>query len=132
MRLYKMEITQWPAEMIEHNRRLSNEEFSLDSDSGWKPEGWVEFVAQEIERGRSWSPDERFFWPSEDKLYRSRSSAEDKAGIVRHWGGKAVILEAEVGEFIPVVEANKRRKRTRNAARIAKLAAQIEAIEAQS
>lgn len=130
MRLYKMEITQWPAEMIEHNRRLSNEDFSLYS--GWKPLGWAKFVAQEIERGRSWSPDERFFWPSEDKLYRSRSSADDKAGIVRRWGGDAVVLEAEVGEFIPVTEANKRRKRTRNAARIARLAAQIKAIEGET
>ena len=115
MRLYKMEITSVPAEF----------------DDDWWPEGWSEFVAQEIERGRRWSPDMPFFWPSEDKFYRSRSSAADKVAIVRRWGGEARILEAEVGPFIPVVEMNALRKRRRDNVRIAKLRAQIEAIEAR-
>lgn len=115
MRLYKMEITSVPAEC----------------DDDWKPEGWAEFVAQEIERGRNWAPDESFFWPSEDKFYRSRSSATEKVAIVRRWGGDARVLEAEVGPFIPVAEMNARRKRNRDNVRIAKLRARIKAIEAQ-
>lgn len=113
MRLYKMEITSVPAEF----------------DNDWEPEGWAEFVAQEIERGRRWLPDTPFFWPSEDKFYRSRSSAADKIAIVRRWGGDAQILEAEVGPFIPATEMNARRKLRRDTARIAKLQAQIDAIK---
>lgn len=116
MRLYKMEITSVPAE------------FNDDRE----PEGWAEFVAQEIERGRNWSPDKPFFWPSEDKFYRSRSSAASKVAIVRRWGGDAQVLEAEVGAFIPVPQMNALRKRRRDNVRIAKLRAQIETIEKQA
>lgn len=113
MRLYKIEITEKPA---------GSEEYD------WKPAGWEEFVAEQIEAGWTWIPERAFFWPSTEKFYRSRSSAADKVSIVERWGGKAIILEAEVGDFIPVSEANALRKRRRNNVRIEKLRAKIRQI----
>jgi hypothetical protein len=115
MRLFKIEITNVPAW------------FGVG-----KPDGWEKYVAEMIEEGRNWQPDERFFWPSTDKFYRSRSSAAEKVAIVERWGGSARILEAEVSDFIPVAEANALRKRRRDNARIEKLRAKIREIEATS
>lgn len=80
-----------------------------------EPEGWREYA---IER---WGMQERadwpkgyqpFFMPSDRKLYRSRSSAQARVDLINYWGGEAVLVEADV-EWIPVAEANKRRKAQR-------------------
>lgn len=114
MRLYKIEITSIPA---------GSEAYD------WKPAGWDEFVLSRIDEGAMWLPERAFFWPSTDRFYRSRSSAAEKVAIVERWGGTAIILEAEVGAFIPVSEANKLRKRRRDVARVERLRAEIARIE---
>lgn len=114
MRLYTFEITHVPAESqtyIDFPNGVSRKV----QDSSWKPEGWVEYLDEMADIGARWALiaiDEgyKFFWPSEDVLYRSRSSARDKVKIVERWGGQARILEAEVSEFVPVEQANRRRK----------------------
>lgn len=133
MRLYTFEITHVPAESqtyIDFPNGVSRKV----QDSSWKPEGWVEYLDEMADIGARWALiaiDEgyRFFWPSEDVLYRSRSSARDKVKIVERWGGKARILEAQVSEFIPVEEANKRRKAERDQQRIERLKDKIHAIK---
>jgi hypothetical protein len=62
-------------------------------------------------------------------MYLSRSSAQEKVDIVERWGGKARLLEAELSEFIPVEEANQRRKRARNAKTVERLRARIAELE---
>lgn len=136
MRLYTFEITHVPAESQKYIYFPDGEERKVQ-DSSWRPEGWVEYLDEMADRGARWALiaiDEgyRFFWPSEDVLYRSRSSARDKVKIVERWGGQARILEAEVGEFVPVAEANKRRKQQRAQERIDKLRAEIDRIRNES
>lgn len=117
MRLYKMEVTKQPGRFVNFNGVILPDQ---------NEDEWIGFCLEK------WGKVIDYFNPSGDRLYKSRSSALDKVRIVEFYGGEAQILEAEVGEFIPVAEANKRRKRTRNAARIAKLAAQIKAIEGEA
>lgn len=121
MRLYRIEILQQPETVrvpVEREphvfvwfTRLADDELHAQ---------WVD----------EFGADKEYFNPSESKLYRSRSSARDKVKAVERWGGRARILEAEVSEFIPVEEANQRRKNERNQARIRKLQDQINAIQA--
>jgi len=98
-RMYKMEITKYPDGAI-----YEWDEGAFDINEDWEPEGWQEYSEEKF---GAYKP---FFWPKQNKLYQSRSAAQSKVDIVRRWGGEAIILEAELSEFIPVQEANKRRK----------------------
>lgn len=123
MRLYRIEILQQPETV-----RVPVE---------WEPHVLVGFTRlADDELHAQWvdefGADKEYFNPSESKLYRSRSSARDKVKIVERWGGKARILEAEVSEFIPVEEANLRRKQQRAQQRIDKLRAEIDRIRHES
>lgn len=112
MRLYKIEITrrplvstwerQWPDGTCVGYTRLRDDVLHAK---------WVEIFGKE----------KSFYNPSEMKLYRSRSSAQEKVNIVESWGGSARILEAEVSEFVPVAEANRRRQEERDRVRAQKL-----------
>lgn len=123
MRLYKIEITERPLVSLYERQwhdgteigyiRLSDDEMHAK---------WVE----------AFGDDESFYLPSETKLYRSRSSAQDKVRITERWGGKAVILEAEVSEFIPVAEANARRKIQAMNERANRLQSKVDLIRTQS
>lgn len=126
MRLYKIQIIGRPAESLD---RVELEEDGTRTGyglPGWKPAGWDVHV-----ENMGWEPGTEFFWPSTGPFF-SRSTARDKQRIVQRWGGEAIILEAEVLNFIPVTEANALRKRRRDSVRIAKLQAQIDAIAGQS
>lgn len=123
MRLYRIEILQQPETV-----RVPVE---------WEPHVLVGFTRlADDELHAQWvdefGADKEYFNPSENKLYRSRSSARDKVRAVERWGGKARILEAEVSEFIPVEEANLRRKQQRAQERIDKLRAEIDRIRYES
>lgn len=130
MRLYKIEITSVPREsLIFIGDTEGDNGFIRDED--WAPEGWAEHTAEMALEGHRWAQNSpAFFWPSEDKHYRSRSSAAGKAAIVERWGGQARILEAEVSLFVPVEDANRRRKAHRDAKRAAKLRATADRIMA--
>jgi hypothetical protein len=106
----------------------------LIQDPSWKPAGWTEFIDEFAAAGVGWAADCRdddytFFWPKISGEYKSQSTAKGKAKLAERWGATVTILEAEVGEFIPVEAANALRKRRRDNARIAKLREQIKAIE---
>lgn len=130
-KMYKIEITHIPAECDPLRYYLVNENYA-ELRRNWKPEGWEEYVAERIAEGANWKPDQHFFWPSESKMYQSRSSAQEKVNIVRHWGGDARILEAELSEFIPIEEANRRRKQKRTQAQINRLLAKIAELEGRA
>jgi len=131
MRLYKIEILERP-----ETYKVEREDYQGD---GYTVE-YVTYHLADLKLRTEWElsgiGDERnhfsFFLPSENKIYRSRSSARDKVKAVERWGGKARILEAKVSEFIPVEKANLRRKRERDQRRIEKLQQKIAEIESKT
>lgn len=131
-RLYKILITEVPEACDELGWKFDPELGGHVRHRAWKPAGWDEYVRARIIDGAKWDEDQHFFWPSEDKTYRSRSAAADKVGIVERWGGKAIILEAEVGSFVPATEAVAKRKRIRDQKRIDALKAKIAAIDPEA
>lgn len=136
MRLYRIEITHLPETVNEYR---DGEPYYDPWGEPVTPTLVTKHLADPVLR-KQWedeNPDRAdvnydFFWPSETKLYRSRSSARDKVKIVERWGGEARILEAEVGEFIPIQEANQLRKQQRAQERIDKLRAEIDRIRNES
>lgn len=117
MRLYKMEITKQPGRFMNRNGVVLPDQ---------NTDEWVGFCLEK------WGKTLDYFNPSEDRFYKSRSSALDKVRIVEFYGGEAQILEAEVSPFVPVAEMNALRKRRRDNVRIAKLQARIDEIAGQS
>lgn len=113
MRLYKMEIIEDPKCIVNADRVIVPVKNTVN---------WLDFCAHR------WGKPADFFNPSESRFYKSRSSAQEKANIVEFYGGKARILEAEVSEFVPVEEANARRKAKRDMERVRVLQARIDRI----
>lgn len=115
MRLYKIQITHYPPMVAEEHYEddVHYSTYHLANPSlrdAWEASGIT---------GKD--SHYHFFMPSETKLYRSRSSARDKQRIVERWGGKAIILEAEVSDFIPTQDAKRKREITRLEERLADL-----------
>lgn len=103
----------------------------------WEPEGWREFAierwGENVERrdddGDSFvMPYMPFFWPKTGVIVRTRSTAQKTVDIIRRWGGTAELMEC-TPVWEATVDANARRKRERNAPRIARLKAELEALE---
>lgn len=109
-RLYKVMITDYPAVTYE-----------------WEPEGWAENPDSRDRDGNF----REFSWPAAGKVYKSRSSATDRAALIESYGATAVVMETTT-DWLPIEDANKLRKRRRDAVRIAKLQAKIAEIEATS
>lgn len=137
MRVYMMKIIGRPLDSLD---RIETDESGMAigyGKPGWKPKGWDEHVKRCAEQGYEWALSVAangggFFWPSETRKYFSRSAAQAKLDIVKMWGGDAVLLEAEVSEFRPVVEMNAERKHARDLVRVQKLRAQADAIESRA
>lgn len=101
-----------------------------DWTGAWRPEGWLDdpdVRAEWIER----HGDDRFFWPSTDKVYRSRSAATRLVRLIESYGGTAVLMESEL-VWQPVAEANARRKMVRRRKKIERLRAELASLEAVS
>jgi hypothetical protein len=122
-RLYRVIIAEYP----DNAWRLTSDsgdgyrECELDPD--FRPVGWL----ADPEARAAWVDrhgDDRFYWPSTGRIFRSRSSAKRLADLIESYGATAVILEADPA-WEPIPEANRRRKRARNAKRIAALQAEI-------
>lgn len=125
-KLYKILITEVP-EDCDSLRWVWDDKFQAHVRSrDWKPAGWTEYVRERILDGAKWSEDQHFFWPSQDKTYRSRSTAAEKAAIVERWGGKAIILEADVSAFVPVKQAKAQRAYQRKLAQVEKAESRAE------
>ena len=139
MRLYKMQITNYPPEAFgaPYKDPESGEMFS-DFDRSWKPEGWKEHVDDQADNwGRTWAQDARednyrFFWPSEKRTFLTKEAAESKAWAVRRWGGQAIVLEAEVGEFVEVEAARRNRQDAKDLEKAKKLRAKAEMLKQEA
>lgn len=142
-RLYKAEMTGFPPEALiwRHENEVPEWEAGFEvaeetrkdgiwygfEDPTWEPEGWDEYVVandlvdrRETER-QGHTVYMTFRWPSTERNYKSRSSAQDRVNLIEMWGGKAELLETTT-DWIPVSEANKRRRDKARCERIEKLA----------
>jgi len=139
MRLYKMQITSVPEEAIlrvdiDHEAKTRTIVF----DSKWQPEGWREHVDDAIEFNdafwakRAKDDGYRFFWPKQDKVYLSRTTAVGRKNLVEFWGGKAIVLEAEVGEFIEAETAKRNRQLDRDIAKAGRLREKAEKLQQEA
>ena len=79
------------------------------------PDGWDAHCLE------VWGGPHEFFMPSDRKIYRSRSSAQARVDLINRWGGNAVLVETET-EWIPVEQANARRRNKARMDRVNKLA----------
>lgn len=142
MNLYKIEITKVPDDSLRYVGRMIVDEYSgdqpedvYDHNPEWRPDGWEEHVEWVAENEAApWAIRCRedgypFFWPSETKTYKSRSSAREKQQAVERWGGKARILVAEVGPWEYVEDVTQRRRNLRDLARADRLREEALAIE---
>jgi len=93
-------------------------------DPKWVPDGWDQNPYSVDLDG---NPRE-FFWPTDGKVYKSRSSAQERVDLIQSYGATAVVLETETA-WMPVAEANALRKRRRDSARVEKLRQRIREIE---
>lgn len=156
MRLYKAVITDIPAEakvnFWKHFPELSAiddspEEWgystwdfaeTLIQNPDWKPIGWEKFINEMAERGDcQWAVDLAvdsypFVWPNMGGMFQSRSAARARAKRAERWGATVTIMEAEVSEFVPVAEANARRKIQAMNERADRLQSKVDLIRTQS
>ena len=65
-------------------------------------------------------------------MYKSRSSAVNRGKRAERWGATVTIMEAEVSEFVPVTEANARRKIQAMNERADRLQSKVDLIRTQS
>lgn len=134
-RLYKAE---WVHEEGMPEELLGLEDWErelLDLPETYEPEGWREYA---IERWGTEAPEREhwpngykpFFWPSTDRIFRSRSAAQRRVDIINHWGGKAVLVEC-TPQWETVDAANRRRKARRIREKRARVIAQLDAVNAE-
>lgn len=97
-----------------------------------EPAGWREYA---IERWGTVPPKNEywpqghkpFFWPSTDRIFRSRSAAQRRVDIINHWGGRAVLVEC-TPEWMTVSAANAQRKAKRLKAKRARVLEELNAV----
>ncbi|HJX77314.1 hypothetical protein [Glutamicibacter sp.] len=155
MRLYKAVITDIPSEakvnFWKHFPELSAiddspEEWgystwdyaeTLIQNPDWKPSGWAFFLDDRANSGTQWAvdlieDDYKFVWPNMGGMFKSRSAARERAKRAERWGATVTIMEAEVSEFVPVAEANARRKIQAMNVRADRLQSKADLIRTQS
>jgi len=128
-RLYRVGIVKYPEDAWILRGALDGER-AWELDREFRPAGWL----SDPEVRGAWVKrhgDDRFYWPSTQRIFRSRSSAKRLADLIESYGATAIILEAEPA-WEPIAEANRRRKRARNTKRIAALHAEIARLSEES
>ena len=148
-RLYKAEMTGFPPEALiwRHENDVPEWEAGFEvaeetrtdgvwyalEDPSWVPDDWAEYVLtnQLIDRRETERQGHTvymgFHWPSTERIYKSRSSAQDRVNLIEMWGGKAELMETTT-DWIPVSKANARRRNKARLERIEKLDAEAQRI----
>lgn len=120
-RLYKaewvheegVELAEWEQELLDSGFQELHE-----------PDGWREYAIKrwgtEPPEHEHWPNGHKpFFFPATDRIFRSRSAAQNRVDIINRWGGHAVVMEC-TPVWETVEAANARRERERLHARIVK------------
>lgn len=123
MRLYKAVFTE--AAELDHDSDNEwlldppDDHYPLTEDDG-APAGWDAHCLE------IWGEPRPFRIPSTRPIYRSRSAAQARVNLINRWcgDGSAKLAETET-DWLPIAEANARRKAARNATKIARLEAEI-------
>lgn len=128
-RLYKAE---WVHEDGVEFEYWEQELFESGFESQPEPAGWREYALERWpdgpREGEHWPNGHKpFFWPSTDRIFRSRSAAQRRVDIINHWGGRAVLVEC-TPQWEPVEAANARRAAARLDERIARKSDEIAAL----
>lgn len=84
--LWRVQITEYPEGALKSDPDVPE---WMDPDPDWKPPNWAP-TAEWIERYGKDTGD-RFFWPSTDKLYHSRSTAAKRRQLIESFGAKAIV-----------------------------------------
>jgi hypothetical protein len=84
--LYRVRITEYPNGSVEPVHYPGDDEPQWVPVSGWAPPGWKPEGNYIKMLGTS-----KFVWPSTKKLYRSRSTANKRANLLRSFGATVVI-----------------------------------------
>lgn len=128
-RLYKAEwVHEEGVELEDWEQELFDSGFQEQPE----PAGWREYA---IERWGTVPPENEywpqghkpFFWPSTDRIFRSRSAAQRRVDIINHWGGRAVLVEC-TPEWMTVSAANAQRKAKRLKAKRARVLEELAAV----
>lgn len=131
-RLYKAE---WVHEDGIELEDWEHELFEAGFQSQQEPAGWREYALKAWpdgpRPGEHWPNGHKpFFWPSTDRIFRSRSAAQRRVDIINWWGGRAVLVEC-TPHWETVSAANARRHRARVAERVERKRAELAALEAE-
>lgn len=123
-RLYKAAIVELPGDGLE--------DWERELLGPYEPEGWREYALMAWpdgpREGEVWPDGHKpFFWPSTDRIFRSRSSAQARVDIINHWGGRAVLVEC-TPEWMTVSAANAQRKAKRLKAKRARVLEELNAV----
>lgn len=95
--------------------RPDDEEYDgVDVAPTENPDGWD---AYSLER---WGEVRPFFFPSTKRVYLSRSAAQERADLIRRWGGTAEVIEC-TPRWQTVEHANRERQKHAISSRIQKL-----------
>lgn len=126
-------LSEWETEQaIDSRSSIAGTEYLLVDDE-WMPDGWQDYARQQWPDGITLDgkhyDEVPFFWPSTDRLYRARSSAQARVDMITRWGGKAVVVESDL-HWRTVATANAERAEARKQKRIARLEAEIAKVRA--
>ena len=130
-RLYKAEWVEHPYDDHEpDNDGLYPTDYIGYSEP--EPAGWREYA---IEKWGTEAPEHEvwpqgykpFFWPSTDRVFRSRSAAQRRVDIINQWGGRAVLVEC-TPQWMTVSAANAQRKAKRLKAKRARVLEELAAV----
>lgn len=91
----------------------------------YEPKGWREYA---IERFGEYKP---FFFPSTNRIYKSRSAAVNRADLINSWGGNVEVLEC-TPRWQTLDDARDERTRRRLHDRAQKLKAELAAVNAKA
>lgn len=117
------EVEPWEQELLDGGFRSQPE-----------PEGWREYAlalwGNTPPEHEHWPNGHKpFFFPSTNRIYRSRSAAQRRVDLINSWGGTAVLVECEPA-WVSSEVANKRRAAARLAKRIERKRAELSELEA--
>lgn len=120
-RIYRVRITEYPASLNEWAERMAAGEGLPD----WSPDGW-----EPDEKYLDMFPDGVFRWPSTNRLYRSRSSAVERARLIETYGASCVVESADLA-WEEIGAAARRHAAERDFARAERLEAEAAKLRAR-
>lgn len=87
------------------------------------PAGWAAHCEE------LWGEYKPFFWPSDKRLYRTLDAAQGRSNLINHWGGRTVVVVAEVN-WVPLDRMQEKWEKERLLLKEAALVRELNSIRA--